>query len=233
MGAVPGFSAIDNGLHYPNRWPHVPDLVIKTPFGELPLGDASNGLCGGMSLVARDLFEAHKAPPPSQTNPAPDSPAFHYIVGRLFDSFDLPSGVAQYYTWMQLPRHDDSVLGVTAVNGLSSRTIVHSMSTVRTTIDSGHPCPLGLICVHSAAPADLGQNHQVLAYAYTDDGAQTTVSVYDCDAPDTDVTISFDTAHPGHTTTFDYSTGRTVLGFFTTPYTAKDPSAVFDDGLAA
>jgi hypothetical protein len=231
MGGVPGFSPIDSGLHYPNSWPHVPDLIVKTPFGDLPLGDASNGLCGGMSFVARDLFEAHRAPPPTHTNPVAGSPAFHYIVARLFDSFNLPSGVAQYFEWMQLPTHDDSVLGVDAVEGVSSRTVTHSMATVRDTIDSGHPCPLGLLCVHSTAPSDLGQNHQVLAYAYVDAGSETTVSVYDCDAPDTDVTIAFDTSNPRHGTDFQYSTGRKVLGFFTAPYTAKDPAALFDDGL--
>jgi hypothetical protein len=232
MGAIPGFSPIENGLHYSNSWPHVPDLVVKTPFGDIPLGDASNGLCGGMSFVARDLFEAHQSPPSSHTNPVAGSPAFKYIVGRLFDSFNLPSGVAQYYEWMQLPLHDDSILGVTAVKGLSSRTIHDSMATIRRTIDSGHPSPLGLVCAHSASPSDLGQNHQVLAYAYSDDGAQTTVSVYDCDAPDTDVTISFDTSNPGHATAFHYSTGRTVLGFFATPYTAKNPAAMSEDGLS-
>jgi hypothetical protein len=229
MGAVPGFSPIASGLHYSNSWPHVPDLVVKTPFGDVPLGDAANGLCGGMSYAVRDLFEAHEAPPPSHTNPAAGSPAFTYIVGRLFDSFDLPSGVAQYYEWMQLPLHDDSVLGVTAVKGVSSRTINGSLPTVRETIDSGHPCPLGLLCVHSASPSDLGQNHQVVAYAYTDDGPQTTVSLYDCDAPDTDVSISFDTSAPEHTTAFHYSTGRTVLGFFVPPYTAKNPAPLFAD----
>jgi hypothetical protein len=231
MGSVVGFSAAGNGLHYPNRWPHAPDLLIKTPFGDLPLGDASNGLCGGMSFVARDLFEAHRAPPISHVNPVPGSPAYKFIVARLFDSFDLPAGVAQYYEWMQLPMHDESVLGVTAVKGLASRTIEGSMSTVRKTIDSGHPAPLGLVCAHSASPADLGQNHQVLAYAYSDDGPQTTVSVYDCDAPDTDVTVSFDTGNPAHGTTFHYSTGRTVFGFFATPYAAKNPAAMFEDGL--
>jgi hypothetical protein len=228
MGAVPGFSPIENGLHYPNSWPHVPDLIVKTPFGDLPLGDAANGLCGGMSFVVRDLFEAHRAPPPSRTNPSAGSPAFNYIVARLFDSFDLPSGVAQYYEWMQLPAHDDSVLGVDAVEGVSSRTVNHSMATVRRTIDSGHPSPLGLLCVHSAVPSDLGQNHQVLAYAYSDVGSETTVSVYDCDAPDLDVTISFDTTNANHGTAFHYSTGRTVLGFFTTPYAAMSPTALFD-----
>jgi hypothetical protein len=226
MGAVAGFSPIENGLHYLNHWPHVPDLVVKTPFGDLPLGDAANGLCGGMSYAVRDLFEAGQAPPATSSNPASGSPAFNYLVGRLFDSFDLPSGVAQYYEWMQLPTHDDDLLGVTAVSGLSSRTIRGSMATVRRTIDSGHPCPLGLICVHSLAPSDLGQNHQVLAYSYVDDGSLTTVGVYDCDAPDMDVTISFDTSQPAHTTAFHYSTGRTVLGFFTTAYSAKNPAAL-------
>jgi hypothetical protein len=231
MGAVPGFSPVENGLHYPNSWPHVPDLIVKTPLGDLPLGDAANGLCGGMSLAARDLFEAGQPPPLSHVNPMAASAAFSYLVARLFDSFDLPAGVAEYYEWMQLPAHDESALGITAIRGLSSRTINDSMQTVRDTINSGHPCPLALVCVHSASPSALGRNHQVLAYSYADVGSQTTVSVYDCDAPDTEVTISFDTSKPEDETAFNYSTRRRVLGFFPTAYAAKSPTVLFDDGL--
>jgi hypothetical protein len=151
-----------NGLHYPNSWPSVPDLRIPTPFGPLAIGNAANGLCGGMALATRDLFEAHDVPPPSHETPDPDSPAFTYVVSRLFDSFDLPGGVAKYLEWMTVPTHD-SVLGL---RGTSWRTVRAEMPAIRASIDAGHPCPLGLVRVHSANPADLGHNHQVLAYGY-------------------------------------------------------------------
>src|SRR5207302_3920487 len=106
MGKLANFLPSQNGLHYPNSWPHIPDLKLSTPFGEIGIGDAANGLCGGMAFAVRDLFEAHDVPPATATNPTGDSPAFNYIVGRLFDSFNIPSGVAQYFEWMNTPRHD-------------------------------------------------------------------------------------------------------------------------------
>ncbi len=228
MGKLANFLPSRNGLHYANSWPHEPDLKIQTPAGQIAIGDAANGLCGGMAFAVRDLFEAHRLPPATHTNPEDDSPAFNFIVKRLIDSFNLPLGVAEYYAWMNYPTHDTWI----GPEGLSHRTIGDSMPALRQTIDSGHPCPLGLVCIHSTNPGDLGQNHQVLAYGYEDDGPTTTVWVYDPNWPDRDdVTISFDHTNPDHTTTFAYSThDHNVLGFFTVGYGAVDPSDLFEDG---
>ena len=100
------------------------------------------------------------------------------------------------------------------------------MAAVRAGIDSGHPCPLALVRVHSANPADLGHNHQVLAYGYEDADSVTTVHIYDPNWPDDDgVTITFDTGHSGHTTDFTHShdTAPPILGFFVTPYARRNP----------
>ena len=63
FGQLGGFVPSSHGLHYRNSWPQVPDRVIETPFGDVGLGDASNGLCGGMAFAVADLFEAGRAPP--------------------------------------------------------------------------------------------------------------------------------------------------------------------------
>ena len=65
----------------------------------LPIGDASNGLCGGMAFAARDYFEAER-PPPDETTAPGAGPLFDYLVERLFDSFDLPLGPARYLALM-------------------------------------------------------------------------------------------------------------------------------------
>jgi hypothetical protein len=225
MGTL-NFIPSQNGLHYVNHWPDVPDLKIATPFGPVAIGNAANGLCGGMALAARDLFEAHEAPPPSHQNPDPDSQAFTFIVARLFDSFDLPGGVAKYLEWMNIPTHNTWV----GPHGTSWRTICDEMPAVRASIDSGHPCPLALVRVHSANPADLGHNHQVLAYGYEDAGPATTVRIYDPNCPNDDgVTITFDTSHPEHTTDFTHSRDASpaILGFFATPYAPRNPAPLF------
>jgi hypothetical protein len=223
MGTL-AFLPSRNGLHYTNNWPAGPALTIATPFGPIPVGNAAGGLCGGMVFAVRDLFEAQTLPPDENTNPEPGSPAFRYLVSRLIDSFGLPAVVLQYYGWMNLPVHDLWF----GPRGISWRTVRQELPRLRATIDAGHPCPLGLVQVHSANPNDLGRNHQVLAYGYTDAGPRTTIRIYDPNFADDDgVTISFDTSRPG-TASFAHSrrSSPPVLGFFTVPYTSRSPAAL-------
>jgi hypothetical protein len=236
MGDVPGFLPSKNGLHYPNSWPNEPDITVNVGPFSVNIGNAANGLCGGMAFAVRDLWDFHLLPPPTNQNPKDHTPAFNYLVKRLIDSFDIPSGVLEYYMWMVLPTHDDqiNIFGdiITLVHGTSSRTIDRSMPVVRATIDSGQPCPLGLVRVHSTNPGLLGKNHQVLAWGYTDDGPTTSVRVYDPNLPDDDTaTITFDHTHPAQTTAFNYS-GDTepIYGFFpTTWYRPEDPAALLTE----
>ena len=55
MGKLANFLPSINGLHYPNTWPSEPDLTIGTPFGTIPIGNASNGLCGNGICGARPV----------------------------------------------------------------------------------------------------------------------------------------------------------------------------------
>jgi hypothetical protein len=232
MGDVAGFLPSQNGLHYPNSWPDEPDITIAmpSPFPPVTIGDAATGLCGGMVFAVVDLFSAGRLPPATKQNPTRASPAYNYIVQRLIDSFNVPAGVLQYYTWMQLPTHDDQVnlFGnvITLITGTPDLTINQSMPTIRSRIDAMHPCPLGLVTVHGADPTLLGRNHQVLAWGYEDSGVMTTVKVYDPNLPDDDeVAITFNHADPSNTTTFSYSGSDTILGFFPiTWYRPADPS---------
>jgi hypothetical protein len=107
---VAGFTPGGNGLHFVNSWPSEPDIVVNVPaLGNVAIGNASNGLCGGMVFAVRDFFEAHLPVVPDTTPPAAESPLFNYIVGRLFDSFNIPAGVLKYYSWMNTPDHDTGV----------------------------------------------------------------------------------------------------------------------------
>src|SRR5690242_19508135 len=162
---------------------------MPSPFPPITIGDAANGLCGGMVFGVLDLFNAGQLTPATTQNPADPSPAFNYIVQRLLDSFNIPAGVIQYYTWMQMPAHDDQVnlFGntITLITGTSDLTINQSMPVIRSTIDAKHPCALGLVTVHAADPTQLGMNHQVLAWGDEDSG-DSTVKVYDPSLPDND-----------------------------------------------
>src|SRR4030095_3558548 len=159
---VPGFLPSTRGLHFPNAFPHVPNLEIDLPGGiTVPIGDAANGLCGGMAYTVRDLFEARLAPPAMARAPG-DGPVFRYVADRLLDSLSLPFGPATYLKLMH-PAPPHRALALVRRRG-----------------------PRGLVKAKSRAPRDLGANHQVLAYGYELDGTRLTLRLYDPNPPDDD-----------------------------------------------
>src|SRR5205809_7069501 len=102
-GRVPGFAPSRSGLHFANDFPREP--LFRAGMGALavPIGNAANGLCGGMVLTARDLYERGVQPPSTREVPGPGTPLFRYLRRRLFDSFNLPMGPLRYWPWQPLP----------------------------------------------------------------------------------------------------------------------------------
>src|SRR5215469_1052706 len=108
---VPGFLPSTSGLHFVNYYPHEPTLTVNLPFGRvLPIGDAANGLCGGMVFTVVDFFEARRPVPADRDPPAAGSQLYSFIVKRLFDSFNLPLGLSRYLELME-PAFPDVGLG--------------------------------------------------------------------------------------------------------------------------
>ena len=166
---VPGFLPSTRGFRFANDFPHVPVRRIGVSgVLSIPIGDASNGLCGGMAFAVRDYFEAGREPPADTSAPG-SGPLFDYLCDRLFDSFDLPLGPARYLELMSPLLADGegwwSRMGL-APHGRAWRMVCDEWPRVRTDIDAGHPSPLGLIEVKSSNPMDLKHDHQVLAYGY-------------------------------------------------------------------
>jgi len=226
--AVPNFVASRDGFQFVNDWPSQPDFVINLPVaGTVKIGNASNGLCGGMVYAVRDFYEA-KVPTPTDPRPAAGTPLYSFIVRRLFDSFDLPGGVVKYYNWMNLPDADQSLLAITR-HGIGWHTITEEWPQIKADIDGGHPCPLGLVTVQSMNPMDLGMCHQVLAYAYDLEGSTLTVDLYD---PNTDpgsadaCSMSLDIGNPSKKVGITHNVGISdpIRGFFRTRYQPADPS---------
>jgi hypothetical protein len=220
-----------DGFAFTNSWPAAPAVLVPTPFGSIGVGNAARGFCGGMVFAALDYWHAHTPPP--ATRPAAGTPLYQFIVRRLIDSWHVPAGVAGYYQGMNLPDGDTSVCvrgqTLTTVRGLSWRTIARQWPQVRASIDAGQPTALGLVTVASANPANLGHNHQVLAYGYRLAGAEVTVQVYDPNSGQDDgVRIQFDTSAPRMGTTFTHniSIGFPVRGFFRTGYSPAVPPDV-------
>jgi hypothetical protein len=213
------------GLHFPNAFASMPLLRVHLPgHGAIALGDASNGLCGGMVFAVRDCFEAHRTPPPETATPAAGTLAYDFLVGRLLDSFDLPGGPARYYAWMSNTDAD----GPNGL-GIGARTRDEVVK-IRAALDRGEPCALALIRARSFDPRDLGKNHQVLAFGYDLDETsdRLALQLYDPNHPDADIAMSCSLT-PGTQLDLHYSSGEPARGFFLTPYHRANPGPLFGE----
>jgi hypothetical protein len=220
---VPGFLPSTNGLHFVNYFPHEPTLTITLPLGRiLPIGDAANGLCGGMAFTVADYYEAKRTVPADSQPPPAGSPLYQYIVKRLFDSFNLPLGIGRYLELME-PAFPDVGLGF-GLPGRASVMVHDEWPRIQAMLDAGHPVPLGLVKVKSTAPRDLGKNHQVLAYGYDLDGTNLCLHLYDPNYADRDdVQLSLSIATVRAPVPVTYFPTETVYCFFHTHYTPLQP----------
>lgn len=222
------FQPSRDGFAYTNSWPSQAAVTLPTPFGDIALGNAAGGLCGGMVFASMDYW--HAAVAPSTVQPGLGEPVYAYIVQRLLDSWHLPAGVAQYFQWMNLPDEDRGFTAfgrrVVIERGVTWRTVKAQWPQVMVDLDKGLPVALGLVTTASANPRDLGHNHQVLAYAYDRTGNHVTVYVYDPNSGQRDdMHIEFDINRGGGRTAFTHNIGlsRPVRGFFRTAYEPLPP----------
>ena len=219
-----------HGFAFTNSWPSQPAVVVDTHFGRITIGNAAAGLCGGMVFVVLDYWYGRTLLP--TTRPAAGEPLYRQIVRRLIDSWDLPAGVAHYYECMTLPDSDNGVsfLGRSLVlrPGLARRTVRTEWPRIRADLDRGTPVPLGVVTVASAKPADLGLNHQVLAYDYERAGTKVSLKVYDPNRGQRDdIWIRFDEKETTGSAAFTHNLniGHPVRGFFRTEYAPVPPLA--------
>jgi hypothetical protein len=223
-GSVPNFLPSTAGLHFLNYFPHEPELVVHLPLGKtLPIGDAANGLCGGMAFTVRDYFESHQTIPPDTDPPAAGSPLYTFIVRRLFDSFNLPLGLNRYIQLMEPAFPDASQTAF--VPSRASVMLTTEWPRIRADLDAGHPVPLGLIKVISTSLTDLCKHHQVLAYGYdlADDG-DLALHLYDPNYPNNDdVQLRLNVSSASVPVPLTYSPTETVFCFFRTHYSPKQP----------
>jgi hypothetical protein len=224
-----GFLPSRHGFAFDNAWPEQPAVVLPTPFGDIGIGNAGGGLCGGMVFAALDYWLVERAP--RLERPRAGDPLFRYIVDRLIDSWHVPAGVAQYYQWMSLPGADHVIKlfgrQVITERGLGWRTVRVQWPQIKKDLDRGLPVPIGVVTVASRSPKDLALNHQVLAFGYRADGSQVTVQVYDPNrGRRDDITVRMDTSAPAKAVAFDHNLGlgrRPVRGFFRVAYTPRKP----------
>ena len=200
MSAVPAFLPSTHGLHFANRFPPGPTVRLG-PFDPRilgGLGDAANGLCGGMAWYVRERFEAGLPIPPDREPPANGSPLFQALVRRQVLSLELGRAPVAFW-WM----------GAQGPDRAARRTRETQCPKIAATIGSGHLAMVGLIRHQGLNPLNLTESHQVLAYASDTQAGATTIRIYDSNHPDRDdVTIVADA------TGVRQSTNETLYGFF-------------------
>jgi Beta/Gamma crystallin len=228
------FIPSENGFHFDNRFEAIPVLPL---IGDLKVGDASKGLCGGMVYAALDYFSAGLEMPEipvgdlsAQLGTPVRGSLFDYLGRRLVASFDLPFGVLNYIELMQ-PKFPDAqarrgVLGLEP-RSRAWRMVRQEWPRIKRRLDTGQPCPLGLVCVKTTDIRRIGQNHQVLAYGYDLVGTDLTLFIYDPNVHDrNDITLKLNIGDPEHKVGISY-TGRDDLNcFFVTSYAFSLPPDV-------
>lgn len=230
---VPGFTPKQNGFHFPNAFP--PNPIRQFRLGNvatLNIGDAANGLCGGMSFTVRDIFEHQLMPPADQTPLAGGTARFDYLVQRQIDSFENGLVPLRFFKLMDpdRPAREPAWAEFLSRFGIDrhSRTWVMAKvewPAIQGDLDGGRLATLGLVKVVGRDPNVLGQNHQILAYGYDLAGTTVTLRIYDPNYPnDEEVTLSFDAADPRAAVTPVWSKpGESVFCVFRAPYTTRDP----------
>jgi len=213
------FSASVNGFRFANRWPHVPPLRFRlggpVPI-ELAVGDAANGLCGGMAFAALDLWFAG-IPAPSQPEPPVEgTPEFQYLVRRQLDSFELGVGPARFY-----------LLGAPwrSATSRSAEVLRRELPRIRRELEAGRPVALGLVHAVSANPATLIQDHQVVASGLEagPDTDSLSLRIYDPNLPGDDSVRLIVGRDLSGLLALSYSGGPPVVAFFRQGYRPRDP----------
>lgn len=199
-----------HALGFTNSWPRQPAVHVPTPWGRLALGNAGNGLCGGMVFAAADYFHAGRAAPVER--PEAHEALYRFVVRRIVDSWHPPGGVARYYAGM-----------LRADSDLLARTRHREWPRITAALDRGVPVPLGLVTVSSANPKLLRHNHQVLAYAHEQEESRWRLWVYDPNrGPRDDIAVTLEAdASAGFTHNLGIS--RTLRGLFRVSYTPTRP----------
>ena len=101
---VPSFKPSTSGFAYNNAWPSNPIRQFKLGnVASLNIGDAANGLCGGMSFTLADLHKLGMIGGPD-AQPAFGSARYEYIVQRQIDSFEDGLVPLRFFTLMSPAR---------------------------------------------------------------------------------------------------------------------------------
>lgn len=224
---VPDFLPSTSGLRFANSWPHEADLALRLQgrfiFG---IGDAANGLCGGMAFVTADHHIAGEPNWPDPDAPPAGSPHFKTIVRRQLDSLRWGLLPLRFYSMMAFRPATATVFGnLLGRTPQATATIRDEWPKVRAGLDAGSLVNLGLVRTSGNDPRRLTRNHQVLAYGYTLDGTALAIAIYDPNYPlDDTVELRVEIGPDGRVSRLEQSTGEPLRAFFRAPYSPRPPT---------
>jgi hypothetical protein len=205
-----------DGFHYPNAFVNV---IAKLPgFGTIETG----GRCGGMAYAALDYWFNGRLPiPATNALPADGTLMADYVYRRLFDTYLVPSAI-NFITW---------TLAGDAENffhkGVTRWTKEGEFPKLRAMIDEGKPQVLGLVKVTDLR--HIGDDHQVVAYGYEDDGKGNLCAyVWDNRYPDQEVRLTTRKNAPHWTLSAGDEDWR---GWFVQGYAPRRPDFLQDGAL--
>jgi len=218
--AVPGFLPSTHGLRFANRFPAQATIFVRVAGRTiLGVGNAANGLCGGLCTVTRERFEAELPPWDETDPPTGGAPHFGELVRSQVRSFALGRVPIRFYN-LSAGRPDTP----TAVSRLLRRrprpeeTVRREWPRVRADIDAGRLSMVGLVRAASWDPRLLGLNHQVIAYGYEVSPDSLDLSIYDPNHPlDDSVRVRLQLTMDRRSATMSYSTGEPLLAFLRAP----------------
>lgn len=224
--AVPLFLPSVNGFRFANAFAPGPTIRFAAIDPRLlGIGDASAGLCGGMALTVRDLFEAGIAPPPDTDPPENGTPRFAALVRRQVESLDWLRVPLRYFDLHALrPDPPRGLARLLSREPARVVAVVDEWPRIRREIDAGHPAVTGLVRSSGLNPWAMTHDHQVLAFSYEVHSRSIRVGVYDPNHPGRDdvelrVDIDPDASRPRRERIqLAQSTGEPLVGFFRQPY---------------
>lgn len=233
MPFVAGFLPSQNApLFHNSPWPPGTALTMSVPGLPTVSIDATRmGLCGGMSFLARDIFESGTPQLRGRDSVQIPAPVARHLQNRLVQSFGSGPVVLRWLSATRAPDHDTSLWG----RGLVKQTVAECAA-VMADIDAGRLCPIGIVLVQSWRPWDVFDNHVVLVWGYDLVGTALTLHTYDSNFPgDDDIVIQLDlgAAATAITTTGTAGPGPgEIRGFFRLPYSHADPAPAYVDDAA-
>lgn len=163
------------------------------------LGDASLGLCGGMSFAALDYFLAKRKPPEFGDG------LLAFLKARQVASV-APLGWARFYA--RTVQSDGGLYRLSLAELAKLRRVLGE-----------RPAPLALVKVRSFNPLAMSKNHQVLACGVEDYNGVPFVQIYDPNYPGDDqryIAVGENGLSYG---------GAPLRGFFLSNYKKADPPA--------